>query len=45
MGLAPPGSPSLTPSARDVSLGYGGFLGSGRTFWVRKVRSGEVGEV
>ncbi|WP_020122631.1 hypothetical protein [Streptomyces canus] len=30
---------------RSVSLGYGGFLGSGRTFWVRKVRSGEVGEV
>ena len=30
---------------RTVSLGYGSFLGSGRTFWVRKVRSGEVGEV
>jgi hypothetical protein len=30
---------------KTVSLGYGSFLGSGYTFWVRKVRSGEVGEV
>ncbi|NEB06207.1 hypothetical protein [Streptomyces sp. SID13726] len=30
---------------RTVSLGYGGFLGAGYTCWVRKVRSGAVGEV
>jgi hypothetical protein len=30
---------------KTVSLGYGSFLGSGYTFWVRRVRSGEVGEV
>lgn len=30
---------------KTVSLGYGSFLGSGYTFWVRKVRSGEVDEV
>ncbi|MFK0120526.1 hypothetical protein [Streptomyces sp. NPDC090994] len=30
---------------KTVSLGYGGFLGSGYTFWVRKVRSGALDEV
>ncbi|MFG2552340.1 hypothetical protein ACGFWF_20665 [Streptomyces sp. NPDC048581] len=30
---------------KRVSLGYGSFLGSGYTFWIRKVRSGDVDEV
>lgn len=33
------------PAGRHVSLAYGNWLGSGYTFWIRKVRSSEVGEV
>ncbi|NEY31222.1 hypothetical protein GTU99_03200 [Streptomyces sp. PRKS01-65] len=33
------------PAGRHVSLAYGNWAGSGCTFWIRKVRSGEVGEV
>ncbi|MEV5883041.1 hypothetical protein AB0L74_10040 [Streptomyces sp. NPDC052020] len=33
------------PAGKRVSVTYGNWLGSGYTFWIRKVRSGEVGEV
>lgn len=37
--------PEHPDPGKRVSLGYGSFLGSGYTFWVRQVKAGAVDEV